>query len=89
MGMKATRAARKNHPMPTRKYPLVDQSGIRGTDHSEHPSKSEKGLAPKKTWPDCSEAKYPLTPPPGANVSSAGKEGVIRGRQADKSSRSK
>lgn len=90
MGVKAVRMSRKFHPMP-----IMSEAKDRAASEYSDGQRPPKSVAayekdspvPKKTWPNAD--KYPTTPPPKANVAGLDGEGRPRGRQADKSSRSK
>ena len=89
-GVRTLRMSKKDHPMPKRENEQVDISGLRGTGYQEV---GNAGLdngqiiaQDKEQRPFASSTgKYPLTPQPkSAEEVNSGKEGKIRGRQADK-----
>ena len=89
MGMKAVRMSRKDHPMPT--TGAVSARVAATYSDGQRPQKSvashdKDSMVPKKMWPRGDVSEWTSPPSPHARD---GKEGPKRGRQADKSSKSK
>lgn len=93
--MKNVRMSRKVHEVPRQENKQTDISGLRGT--KDHDMTGNTGLdngqiiaQAKETRPfGSSTGKFPLTPQAkAAEDVDSGKEGKVRGRQADKSSKS-
>ena len=95
MGMKSTRMSRKNHPMPRVGHEQRDISGLRGTGTRNVKVDPNVGsdLMPSNQYRafDSTKGKYPLTPQPKSaeHPTNGHKEGMVRGRQADKPSKHK
>lgn len=90
MGMKAVRMSRKDHPMPTMKATSARVAAKYSDD--QRPRQPEKphsvhSMVPIKHRPSVDLSMW--TPPPPSYAQDGKKEGPVRGRQADKSSKSK
>jgi hypothetical protein len=95
-GVRTLRMSKKDHPMPKQENEQTDLSGFRGTGYQEVKNvgldNGQTLKVPKKTRAfGSTDERFPLTevPTPAAEDVDGGKEGKVRGRQADKGGKQK
>ena len=92
MGIHQVRMSRKVHSTKRMQVKQMSHVGdaIRGTEHRDGSVLRDREGGPymKNSWP---QFEFPTTPRPKSNErpTDGGPEGKVRGRQADKSSKSK